>query len=363
MRIAAVLTVFVCGACAPTPVGRTSDRIQGGTTDTTDKSVVAVFNASTDGLGSGVLLAPNLVATARHAVAQVLGGQQISCGTSSFGSVSAATDLYVTTASPIDTSKLSTFRQAAQIIVPTDPSYCGNDIALIILPQNLQIASYAVPTLQPPMTDHTLYGYVDAAIGYGEDSTTGGQGTRRIKSNVPIECITYDSDPSHDCTKVINGWQGYIAAGEFLTGDGVCPGDSGGPAFDQASLNDGMPVVFGVLSRGAIQGSTCVTGIYTRLDSNAALIVETAQTAAMLGGYPVPAWAQLDGDAGNDAAVKTDSGTDAGTTTEGGPSDDAGPPSDSTPSSGCQTSGTPRSSKTVALLVLMALACQRRRLS
>ena len=345
---------FMLAACADR-VGSNAEPIQGGVTDDSDTAVVAVYDSSTTALGSGVLLAPHLVATARHAVAAVLGGTQISCATSSFGAVTDASHIWVTTQSPIDTSHLEAFTQAAQIVVPNESEYCGNDIAFIVLSKNIAISKYATPSIDPPMTDHTHYGYVEAAVGYGVTGpASGGQGTRRIKTGIGIQCIPHDPDPNRDCTKVIAGWQSYMAAGEFRTGDGVCPGDSGGPAFEQSSYDAGDLVALGVLSRGGIEGSSCVTGVYTRFDAWATLAVDTALAAAKLGGYPPPAWTIASDDAG--AAPP-----DAAPLSDASAPDEAGV-EPSPPSSGCALApGSSESGATIFLVAALALARRRKR--
>jgi MYXO-CTERM domain-containing protein len=143
------------------------------------------------------------------------------------------------------------------------------DIALLRLSASITDVEPLEPRLdQPPLElEHFT------AVGYGNTSDDGrGSGTRRFREELTTELI----GP-------------YYAAGHFLvisekewSGDeGICSGDSGGPALDLAGQ------VFGVVSRGA---PGCLQPTYTRTDSWADWIRERAAEAAGYGEYPTPAW-------------------------------------------------------------------------
>jgi MYXO-CTERM domain-containing protein len=250
---------------------------------------------------SGVLLAPNLVATARHCVSQ-LASTRIDCSTSNFVSTLPASDMFVTTNPNIATANMKTDFISViggdsgddGIIVPPLPGVCGNDLALLILSQSIDLPQYVTPIIAPPMTDHQAYTTAFTAIGYGVDSptdTTGSTaGVRRVREDINIACIP--NDPSDNCYSDPSASQ-FIAASEFEGGDGTCEGDSGSGAFDQGSYNNGVWAAFGVLSRGGVsaEGGTCEGSIYTRFDAWGSLIVDAANKAAALGGYPAPGWA------------------------------------------------------------------------
>jgi secreted trypsin-like serine protease len=279
------------------PTAYTQSAIQGGTLDTTHTFTVGIIQLTNQvALCSGVLLGPNLVATARHCVAQI-SSPEIDCATSSFGPVFPATDLHVTTAAQV-TPKAS-FVGVSQIIVPSgagQSSTCGNDIALMILDQNIELPQYVVPTINPPMTDHSVYSTSVTAIGYGLDSPTDEAGVsagyRRIKENIPLFCVPNDQTIP-DCL-TIPGASRVLTASEFMSGDGsTCEGDSGSSAFDQGNFDLGKWVSFGLLSRGGVSqdGQTCIQPIYTRFDAWGPLLIEAATEAASAGGYNAPAWA------------------------------------------------------------------------
>jgi V8-like Glu-specific endopeptidase len=290
-----------CGTAAPVETtSSTSSRIENGAPDATHTFVVGVvqLNAQTASICTGALLAPNLVATARHCVEQIGTGAQIDCKTATFGSVAATSQLFVTTDAIIGMANHS-YSPVASIVVPSGAAHtnvCGNDIALLILAENVTLPQYVVPVIAPPMTDHTAYSTAVTAIGYGVDAPTDTQGmsagTRRIKESIPLTCIPNDKT-FVDCFNDPVASQD-MTSGEFVSGKAsTCEGDSGSNAFDQKNFSNGKWVSFGVLSRGGVSpdGMTCGDSIYTRFDAWGPLLVSTAKQAASMGGYTVPAWA------------------------------------------------------------------------
>jgi MYXO-CTERM domain-containing protein len=238
------------------------------------------------------------------------------------------TDLIVTT-DPV-MSPNSHWAAVQKIVVPPDPMVCGNDIALIILSQNIDLPQYVTPAVEAAITDHSVYSYLETAIGYGIDAPgdNGSGGTRRIKQNIDVQCIPNDPNRFRDCTKD-SSWQTYMTANEFVAGNGTCEGDSGSSAYEQNAFSGGNWLSLGVLSRGGTQGSLCVQAIYTRLDAWASLIISTAIDAASLGGYTASSWTTATPPSLADAGTSTDSGN-AGD--EGpAPADPGAPCSDTQP--------------------------------
>src|SRR5580658_6841930 len=234
----------------------TTEAIQDGTADTANMYpfVVAVIeNSQHVGLCSGSLLAPNLVATARHCVTALSGPGEIDCATSTFGSDLPVGDFLVSNDAML--SSQTRFVGVRQVVVPTsaaDTKVCGNDIALLILDQNVAVPEYVTPTLNPPMSD-PRYSISVTAIGYGIDTpldTTGmSAGTRRVRENVPLACVP--NDPSFLGCYGAPMVSEFLSPDEFVSGDAsTCEGDSGSGAFDQGSFDRGQWVSFGVLSRG-----------------------------------------------------------------------------------------------------------------
>jgi hypothetical protein len=325
-----------CGDELPRAVSSIAGPIQGGTNDTTHTFAVGIVSQMNGGyaLCSGALLAPNLVATARHCVAAV-GDEAIICPQTKFGAVRAASTFAVTTDADLGSAKTQV--GVRKVIVPSgsdQTSVCGNDIALLILSKNISLPAYVTPVLSPPMTNHSLYSTTVTAVGYGvtspSDSTGSTAGIRRIKQGIKLACIPNDKSftdcfPSHSSE---------ITAAEFMTGNGTCEGDSGSDAYEQDNFNAGRWVGFGVLSRGGATSTTCLGGVYTRFDAWSALVIGAAKEAATAGGYALPAWADPSGGAdggtgGGDAGLPLDAGskpeTGAGTGGNGGtPPRDAG---------------------------------------
>ncbi len=290
-----------CGVSAPRAetVAASSSPIQGGTVDTTDTFVVAIVRQDLStgeiALCSGALLAPNLVATARHCVA-TLSSDPVDCLSTTFGAVSPPSDVFVTTDTTLSGND---FYTVSEIIVPSEASeklLCGNDIALLILSQSISLSQYVTPVINPPMTDHNLFTTAITAIGYGLDSPAdvdaSSAGVRRILENVDLECIS--GDPVFaDCLSEEDAATETVVAGEFASVGGTCTGDSGSGAFEQRNFNDGKWVSFGVLSRGSVStdGTTCEPAVYTRFDAWGSLLNDAANEAAQMGGYALPAWA------------------------------------------------------------------------
>jgi len=323
---AALGAIVLAAGCSSTkdPAPSTSSQaqpVQGGSVDTTHNYAVGLCVGNGPGqcqlLCSGALIAPNLVMTARHCVDN--SPSQIDCTNptyNTFGSMrGTAGNYWITTYYQMFQGSQG-WHQAKQVLTTPGTAVCGNDMALIILNNNVSLTeaggSYVTPVVQYPMTDHTRYKTTVTAIGYGDTSaTTQDAGTRHIRQNVNLLCIP--GDPVIDC-----GTQTQINVNEFVSGDSTCEGDSGSSAFEQINFNKNIPVSFGVLSRGGSSGATCVEPIYTRTDKWSSFLISTAQTAASLGGYTVPAWTQ--------PAPAGDAGTppppaDGGTIT---PGDDSG---------------------------------------
>ena len=288
-KLVTVAALFVLAGCssssstnAPESVSKSSAAIQGGTTDTTHSFAVGIFTTQ-GALCSGALIAPNLVLTARHCVAQV-GSEQVDCATDKFGPNNSADSFYVTTDAQM--SQNGNYYQASKIVTPTDTHFCGNDMALIILSSNVpaKVATPVTPAVEYPITDDSHYSSQVTAIGYGI-TAVGAQdeGTRRIKKDIAIQCIP--GDKAMPCDNVPD-----LAPTEFVTGSGTCSGDSGSSAYDQTSFDSGKPITLGVLSRGGEQGTQCLDAVYTRADSFKDLIIQTAYEAAKAGGYSPPAW-------------------------------------------------------------------------
>src|SRR5262249_37344629 len=146
------------------------------------------------------------------------------------------------------------WHQVQKIVVPSSSTFCGNDMALLILKDNVA-PSEAVPitpVVQYSISDHSRYSTTITAIGYGNTGpSSGGAGTRRIKQNINLICIPGDS--VIDCPSTAQ-----VTPNEFYSGDGTCSGDSGSSAYEQTNFTKGSAVSFGVLSRGGEDSTNCL---------------------------------------------------------------------------------------------------------
>lgn len=286
VAVTAVAVLAGCSSSSPSTssehVGSDRAAIQGGTTDSTHTFAVGIFTTQ-GALCSGALIAPNLVLTARHCVASV-GNEQVDCATDKFGANHTPDTFYVTT--DTEMSQNGNFYQVQKVVTPTDAHFCGNDMAMLVLTENVPKtkATPITPAVQYAITDDTHYSGQVTAIGYGITSVGAqDEGVRRIKKDIAVECIP--NDKSMPCTNVPG-----VADTEFVTGAGTCSGDSGSSAYDQKSFDTGTPVTMGVLSRGGESGTQCLDAVYTSAYAFKDLIIQTAFDAAKLGGYTPPAW-------------------------------------------------------------------------
>jgi V8-like Glu-specific endopeptidase len=313
---AAFAAVILAAGCSSTdPSSTQTQAIQGGTVDTTDNYAVGVCVGNGPGqcqlLCSGALIAPNLVMTARHCVDQSPSAIDCTSASTVFGAQHAPTQyFYITTYYVMQGQTTKGWHQAKQIFTTPGSKVCGNDMALIMLSDNVPTSetggSYVTPVVQYSMTDHTRYSTTVTAIGYGDTSaTTQDAGTRHQLQNISLLCIP--GDKSIDCPA---NAMTQMTVNEFISGDSTCEGDSGSSAYEQKAFNKSVPVSFGVLSRGGSSGSTCIQPVYTRTDAWKDFIVNTALTAASDGGYTAPSWTQA-------PPPPSDGGTDSGTTSDG----------------------------------------------
>jgi MYXO-CTERM domain-containing protein len=263
---ALAIALLACSS-APESTGTIAELISGGELAPDQNAVVAVVNFA-GGHCSGSLIAPRLVLTARHCVADTSGpDQEVYCGQTPFVAADSAGALFVV-ALPEITDNPDDYRAVSAIKLsdPPDSDLCGADVALLILEQPLEGVTPLVPRLDNP----ALAGELFTAVGYGIDESLPGtpSGIRRELGGREVICSGTECGVPD------------IRSNEWLGTDAPCRGDSGGPALDADQQ------VIGVLSRGS---EGCIQPVFGGVATRADWLRGEARSAA--GKESPPAWA------------------------------------------------------------------------
>lgn len=247
-------------------VGETHPRVLNGIPSTDDQdSAVMMFHLfkGTDGKERGnvctaVVVAPKLVLTARHCLAFT--DTTVGCNSDGTplegGGVQGnfdAKDLYFFTGKTrpefthllpldVDSTKWKPASRGAQIIDDGSGTLCSHDIALVVLETPLTTPIASIRLTRDPVLDELTY-----SVGWGITVAELEPAVRQQRRDLPVKRLgPNDSYP-------------VLTRAEFLLGESICEGDSGGPIYSQKTN-----AVIGIVSRGGNggddtgPGSTCI---------------------------------------------------------------------------------------------------------
>lgn len=240
---------------------------------------------------SGVLIAPNLVVTARHCAreSEVL---EARCDEG----IDKADYFDPQTLLVTDALVLAPKAQYARGVRWTASNFkasCGHDVVLLELDGPLGSAGLSFPapsfTAKAPDGDLT---YITFGPGVAGDTKTIGQRKELKTSGLCVGGIDA-------CTSVAGG--NTLQLGELLTSRTMCQGNSGSPlVLDPA----GRKEIVGTLSRGIQAVNGCGFGIASSFGQHALMFARAAREAAERGKYAVPAWVPAAEARGNSETIK-----------------------------------------------------------
>ncbi|MBO6937427.1 MAG: trypsin-like serine protease [Deltaproteobacteria bacterium] len=293
-----VLALMVGWGCSSPDVGARRDAVNG-MVDTAEEwpGVLGMQIEKPEGVASctGVLIAPNLLLTARHCVSSTQ--PTIVCGSSPLSPPVAGENVLSTTDVTVSSSSVAVVGERVEV-PPDGDDECGFDIAAVILRAEAPGGSVVYP---PRLDAPVVAGETFTAVGYGTTGTSG-IGTRRVATDVPVSCVGSECGIS------------VVQETEWVADDGFfCRSDSGAPAIDASGQ------VIGVVSKGI---NPCNTPVLSSVYAWREWIRSVGRDAAEVGDYPVPEWAVeevLDAGVGTDAGIATsdaavgdDGGSDGG---------------------------------------------------
>lgn len=197
------------------PLERQQKSIIGGVPDHADPSVVAL---SIGGLCTGTLVAPQIVLTAAHCVADLIVSGNTDAGSVRFGDGEGP---WIDTISIVDMSMHRLYKP---------PAFLQHDIALVRLARPALSQIPIIPISTQNLTEEDI-GLQLRTVGFGNTDGEAGTGAgRKRQVTMPVKEVR----------------PGHLTVGDYLYN--TCQGDSGGPSF---AMFGGTEYVVGVTSYGA----------------------------------------------------------------------------------------------------------------
>lgn len=274
---------------APIATGLSPKVVKGSPSSASQDAVVMVLTRQQ--MCSGTLIAPNLVLTARHCVADGVSPN----GT--FGANLPGSAFGIGTGAEQSPQSPNIVAHGLKVYDDGGSKMASHDIALIQLDR--PVTGVPVAAVRPTPT---AAGENVTVVGFGEDGHGELTGGRYQRSGIEILGV----GPTQLMFKPKSGLQQRVdvPTGTICTGESACHGDSGGPIFD-AQGN-----VVGVVSGPGGQVDTCIDGpaFYTDIPSHYELIAQAAAAA----GHPLAPPPSPDAGAPPDDDTNADAGPSAG---------------------------------------------------
>lgn len=270
MRTAWILVLssaLACGGSAPSSeLATSSQRIVGGApSDATQESVVRL-DVDGEFACTATLVAPNLVLTARHCVADI-DETRGDCGV--FRASLKPERLTIS----VGRDAKATGVMGKAIFAEASSDACDTDLALLQLAADVPAAKVSAVRL-----DVAVLGETASTVGYGDDgSFVGIERPRAQRANLLVDAIgpaSYDYKAKDGSVIPVD-----ISAGELVTGESTCSGDSGGPLFDAKNA------IIAVTSRGVDDECVDRPSVYAAVSAHRELIEKAFEAA----GHPVGA--------------------------------------------------------------------------